>query len=73
MPSVPAAPATCRVPLLFSAAVADYEKSLLRTALAENNQHQGNTAEALGLSYDQLRGLLRKYELTPKRRGRSAA
>jgi len=57
----------------FSAAVAAYEKSLLRTALAENNQHQGNTAEALGLSYDQLRGLLRKHELTPKRRGRSAA
>jgi psp operon transcriptional activator len=47
--------------------VAKYEKSLVKTALAQHHNHQGRTAEALGLSYDQLRGLLRKHQLTGRR------
>ncbi|MEM0955171.1 MAG: phage shock protein operon transcriptional activator [Pseudomonadota bacterium] len=50
-------------PLRFRKAVADYEKSLLRDALSDQQGHQGNTARALGLSYDQLRGLLKKHNL----------
>jgi psp operon transcriptional activator len=53
--------------------VADYEKQLLRAALSDNQQHQRNTAEALGLSYDQLRGLLRKHRLIRTRRKSNAA
>ena len=62
--------------LQFKQAVADYEKNLLQQALADHHQHQGNTAGALGLSYDQLRGLLRKHKLvgaTRKRRKATAA
>lgn len=39
-----------------------YEIQLVRTALARCNHHQKNTAKALGLSYHQLRALLRKYK-----------
>jgi psp operon transcriptional activator len=60
-------------PLPFRKAVADYEKRLLRAALEDNDQHQGNTADALGLSYDQLRGLLRKHRLIKRRRKADAA
>jgi psp operon transcriptional activator len=47
--------------------VAKFEKSLVKTALEQQHNHQGRTAQALGLSYDQLRGLLRKHELTRSR------
>lgn len=60
-------------PLPFRKAVADYEKRLLRAALEDNGQHQRNTAKALGLSYDQLRGLLRKHGLIKRRRKTRAA
>ena len=40
---------------------------LLQTTLARHHNHQGRTAEALGLTYHQLRGLLRKYNLIGKR------
>lgn len=61
------APAPAR-PVKFSRAVADFEKRLLRQALDANDNHQGETAKALGLSYDQLRGLLRKHRLGKRRR-----
>ena len=51
----------------FTEAVAKYEKGLVKTALEQQHNHQGRTAEALGLSYDQLRGLLRKHQLTGRR------
>ena len=54
---------TARRPVRFRKSVAEYEKSLLRDALADHQGHQGNTAKSLGLSYDQLRGLLRKHKL----------
>ena len=40
-----------------------YEKRLLIAALDTHQHHQGRTAAGLGLSYDQLRGLLRKHKL----------
>ena len=42
----------------------DYEKQLLRQALQQNQFNQRKTAEYLKLSYDQLRGYMRKYDLT---------
>ena len=42
-------------------AVADLELQLLRRALEEGRFNQRKAAVLLGLSYDQLRGLLRKY------------
>ncbi|MCY4428745.1 MAG: phage shock protein operon transcriptional activator [Halieaceae bacterium] len=51
----------------FAIEVAAFEIRLLRAALSENHFHQGATATALGLSYDQLRGLLRKYKLSRER------
>jgi psp operon transcriptional activator len=47
----------------FEAAVAQFETGLLRRALEEARFNQKRAAELLGLSYHQLRGLLRKYRL----------
>ncbi len=68
-----APPAASPTPVRFTRAVADFEKRILREALEANDQHQGNTARALGLSYDQLRGLLRKHKLLKRRRKTAAA
>ena len=46
--------------------IANYERQLLRQALQQNQFNQRKTAAFLKLSYDQLRGYLRKYDLTPK-------
>jgi len=40
-----------------------YELGLLQHALVANKHHQSRTAQALGLSYHQLRGLLKKHKL----------
>ena len=42
----------------------DYEKQILNQALRQNQFNQRKTAAFLKLSYDQLRGYLRKYDLT---------
>ncbi|MEM1113894.1 MAG: phage shock protein operon transcriptional activator [Pseudomonadota bacterium] len=52
----------------FSEQMAELEKQLLLRALHENGNHQGRAADALSLSYDQLRGLLRKHGLRSRRR-----
>lgn len=44
----------------------DYEKQLLGQALRQNQFNQRKTAAFLKLSYDQLRGYLRKYDLTAR-------
>ncbi|MEM9738628.1 MAG: phage shock protein operon transcriptional activator [Pseudomonadota bacterium] len=49
------------LPSDFEAAVVAFEMDILDTALAEHDGHQGKTAEALGLTYHQLRGLLKKH------------
>jgi psp operon transcriptional activator len=47
----------------FQTQVKHLEVKLLRAALAKNGYNQRRTATALGLSYDQMRGLVRKYNL----------
>ena len=42
----------------------DIEKALVSAALQRNGQNQRRTAEALSLSYDQMRGIVRKYDLS---------
>jgi len=50
-------------PADFKAHVRQYESKLLQAALKHHRYNQRKTAAALGLSYDQLRGYLRKYQL----------
>ena len=38
-----------------------FETSLIDTALSAHEGHQGKAAKALGLSYHQFRGLLKKH------------
>ena len=47
----------------FRGAVASYERALLEDALARNRFNQRATANALGLSYDQLRHALKRHKL----------
>ena len=54
----------------FAQRIDDIEKGLLQEALRDNQHNQRRTAAALGLSYDQLRGLVRKHQLTGRRRKR---
>ncbi|WP_163337214.1 phage shock protein operon transcriptional activator [Desulfopila sp. IMCC35008] len=42
-------------------AIIDYEQEILRRAFVKNRYNRKKTAEQLGLSYDQLRGLIRKH------------
>jgi len=48
--------------------VRDYERELLVQALEQHDQNQRRAAAALGLSYDQIRGLVRKHGLQGLRR-----
>jgi psp operon transcriptional activator len=64
----PGAPATeawpaeaARLPVDFRDAVADLERHLLEQALEAGDGNRRIAAEALGLTYDQLRGQLRKH------------
>ena len=41
------------------------EKDTIESALTQNQYNQKRTAESLGLSYHQLRGMMRKYHLMP--------
>jgi psp operon transcriptional activator len=52
----------------FTTRVAALERQLVEEALAQNGHNQRRTASALGLSYDQLRGMVRKYNLSSRRR-----
>lgn len=45
----------------FKEAMLSFEEDILRAALAENRYNRKKTAKRLGLSYDQLRGLIRKH------------
>jgi psp operon transcriptional activator len=48
-------------PIDFKATIADRERQLLEAALSRSNQNQRIAANLLELTYDQLRGLVRKY------------
>jgi psp operon transcriptional activator len=64
--AAPAAAESSPVPLTtddFRGAVAAYERALLEDAMARNRFNQRATANALGLSYDQLRHALRRHKL----------
>jgi psp operon transcriptional activator len=50
-------------PADFKTRVNRFERELLSRALAENRFNQRTTADALGLSYDQLRHALRRHNL----------
>ncbi len=52
----------------FTKRMAQIEKQLLLEALTRHAHNQRRTADALGLSYDQLRGLVRKHKLARRRR-----
>lgn len=67
-PQQDSATAASKPPVPFSERIAGMEKKLLQEALAQHGQNQRQTAEALGLSYNQLRGLVRKYKLTSRKR-----
>ena len=61
-PAESAPPATSQpLPKDFKGAVAAFERDLLKRALRAARYNQRQAAEALGLTYHQLRGLLRKY------------
>jgi len=51
------------LPVDFRASVRDYETALIEAALESAQFRQTAAAELLGLSYHQLRGLLKKYAL----------
>ncbi|CAN0585136.1 unnamed protein product, partial [Ectocarpus sp. 12 AP-2014] len=50
-------------------AVDAYELQLLLKGLARNGHNQRKAADDLGLSYDQIRGLVRKHGVTGRRHG----
>lgn len=50
-------------PIDFKQQVVDFEINLIRQALADSQFNQKKTAEALGVTYHQLRGYMKKYEL----------
>jgi psp operon transcriptional activator len=57
------APGAATLPLDFRAVVASLEQRLLTRALAAAGGNRRVAAESLGLSYDQLRGLLRRHDI----------
>jgi psp operon transcriptional activator len=50
-------------PLDFKQTVQDYEIDLIQKALSASQFNQKKTAETLGVTYHQLRGYMKKYEL----------
>lgn len=65
MPAAPSAGPTEPEPADFKSRVARFERDVLAKALAANRFNQRHTADALGLSYDQLRHALRRHDLLP--------
>ena len=52
----------------FHEFMAATEKQLVQEALARNGHNQRRTAQSMGLSYDQLRGMVRKHKLSTRKR-----
>jgi psp operon transcriptional activator len=50
-------------PVSFADRVLAFERRLIDEAMRAEDDHQGKSAERLGLSYHQFRGLLRKHGL----------
>ena len=64
-PSAPSVGSGEAEPADFKSRVARFERDVLAKALAANRFNQRQTADALGLSYDQLRHALRRHDLLP--------
>ncbi|MET3827200.1 psp operon transcriptional activator [Sphingomonas sp. PvP055] len=60
-------------PMDYKARLARFECEMLQTALADNRFNQRATAEALGLSYDQLRHALKRHGLISNASSESVA
>jgi psp operon transcriptional activator len=60
---VPPVPGIGDFPIDFRQSVKDYEVGLIKNALASCQFNQKKTADALGVTYHQLRGYLKKYDL----------
>ncbi|MCY3729985.1 MAG: hypothetical protein OXF98_01470 [Rhodospirillaceae bacterium] len=60
-PPAPLGPGTAELPMDFKATVPRFEAGLLHGALERARHSRRIASELLGLSYDQLRGLVRKY------------
>jgi len=60
---VPSIPVVSDFPIDFRKSVHDYEVGLIKNALASSQFNQKKTADALGVTYHQLRGYLKKYDL----------
>jgi psp operon transcriptional activator len=56
-------PSLHEFPIDFRQSVQDYEIGLIKSALASSQFNQKKTADALGVTYHQLRGYLKKYDL----------
>lgn len=56
-------PSTPNYPFNLKTHLQDYEKALLEKALQNHQFNQKKTAESLSLTYHQLRGILKKYQL----------
>ena len=56
-------PSLHEFPIDFRESVQDYEVGLIKSALAASQFNQKKTAELLGVTYHQLRGYLKKYDL----------
>ncbi len=56
-------PSLHEFPIDFKQSVQDYEVGLIKGALAASQFNQKKCAEALGVTYHQLRGYLKKYDL----------
>jgi psp operon transcriptional activator len=65
------APAT--LPVDFKDAVATFETGIIELALSAARHNQRRAAELLGLTYDQLRGYLKKYNLLKSAREAAGA
>jgi len=57
----------------FYSQISALEQTLLQRALEENGGVQRGAAETLGLSYNQMRSLVRKYKLSTRRRRRTVS
>ena len=62
----PSVPAISDFPIDFNRSVRDYEVGLIKAALAASQFNQKKSADALGVTYHQLRGYLKKYDLLDK-------
>lgn len=58
----PATDIVSKFPIDLKSTVGQYEKVLIQAALKHSNYKQKNAARSLGISYHQLRGLLKKYQ-----------